>query len=163
MSAFWERGSQDLPACGLRRGSKGAQHGPSSSVQAQDPREGPSLAGQTTGGFLRHGLVRLAREEVERSRRGTSRGAHDASDDDRSQAAPGGHGLGSVLVSPLVQRGQAQAKASGKGCHSGATRPTSRAAGRRSPWSPRRRHHQSFAQTKTTFVRVASTSCPPSN
>ena len=27
LSAFSERGSPDLPACGLRRGSKGAQHG----------------------------------------------------------------------------------------------------------------------------------------
>ena len=32
-------------------------------------------------------LVRLAHEEAQRSRRGTSRGAHDASHDDRSQAA----------------------------------------------------------------------------
>ena len=39
-----------------------------------------------TGSFLRHGLVRLAREEAERSRWGTSRGARDASHDDRSQA-----------------------------------------------------------------------------
>src|SRR4051812_13894427 len=29
LSAFWERGSPDLPACGLWRGSKGAQHDPS--------------------------------------------------------------------------------------------------------------------------------------
>src|SRR3954465_2143359 len=36
LSAFWERGSPDLPACGLRRGLKGAQHGPSSSTL--DPR-----------------------------------------------------------------------------------------------------------------------------
>ena len=28
---------------------------------------------------------------------------------------------------------------------------TSRAAGRRSPWSPRRRHHQCLWQPKTTF------------
>ena len=48
LSVFWEWGSPDLPACGLRRGSKGAQHGPSSSAQAQDPREGPSLAGWST-------------------------------------------------------------------------------------------------------------------
>ena len=34
---------------------------------------------------------------------------------------------------------------------------------RRSLWSPRRRHHQSFAQAKTTFVRTVNTSCPPSN
>ena len=40
---------------------------------------------------------------------------------------------------------------------------TSRAAGRRSPWSPRRRHHQSFAQAKTAFVRIVDTCCPPSN
>ena len=86
LSAFWKRGSPDLPACGLWRGSKEAQHSPSSSTQTQYPREGPSLAGRMTGGFLRSGLVRLAREEAERSRRGTSRGAHDASRDNRGQA-----------------------------------------------------------------------------
>src|SRR3954465_371939 len=32
LSAFWERGSPDLPACGPWHGSKGAQHGPSSST-----------------------------------------------------------------------------------------------------------------------------------
>ena len=63
-----------LPAdCGVAQGA--AQHGPSSLARAQDPREGPSLMGRTTGSFLRHGLIRLAREEAERSRRGTSRGA----------------------------------------------------------------------------------------
>ena len=40
---------------------------------------------------------------------------------------------------------------------------TSRTAGRRSPWSPRRRHHQSLWQTKTAFVRISCTSCPLSN
>ena len=40
---------------------------------------------------------------------------------------------------------------------------TRRTTSRRSPWSPRRRHHQSFAQAKTTFVRIADTCCPPSN
>ena len=44
------------------------------------------IASLTTRGFLRHGLIRLAREEAERSRRGTSRGAHDASQDDQGQA-----------------------------------------------------------------------------
>ena len=52
--------------------------------------------------------------------RGTSRGARDASHDDRGQA---GAGLCSVLVSSLVQREQAQAKASGKGYLFGATIP----------------------------------------
>ena len=75
-----------LPAaCGMAQ--RGAQHDPSSSTQAQDPREGPSLAGWSTRSFLRHGLIRLAREEAERSRRGTSRGAHDASHDDQGQAS----------------------------------------------------------------------------
>ena len=109
LSAFWERGSPDLPACGLRCGSKEAQHNPSSSTQAQDPREGPSLAGRTTRGFLRHGLIRWAREEAESSRRGTSRGAHDTSHDDQGRQA--GASPRSVLLSSLVQRGQGQARA----------------------------------------------------
>ena len=124
LSVFWERGSPDLPACGLRHGSKEAQHSPSSSTQAQDPREGPSLAGRTTRNFLRHSLIRLAHEEAESSRRGTSRGAHDASHDD--QGCQVGASPRSVLLSSLVQRGQAQPRsteASGKGCHFGATIP----------------------------------------
>ena len=109
-------------ACGVAQGV--AQYGPSSSTHAQDPCEGPSLAGRTTGGFLRHGLVRLAHEEAERSRRGTSRGARDASHDDSGRQA--GASPRSVLLSSLVQRGQAQPRsteASGKGCRFGATRP----------------------------------------
>ena len=108
-----------LPAaCGVAPGV--AQYDPSSSTHAQDPHEGPSRVGRTTGSFLGHSLVRLAREEAEKSRQGTSRGARDASHDDRSQA---GAGLHNVLVSSLVQRGRAQAKVSGKGYHFGATRP----------------------------------------
>ena len=58
-----------LPAaCGVAR--VGAQCGPASPAQAQDPRKGPSLAGRTTGGFLRRSLIRQAREEAERSRQG---------------------------------------------------------------------------------------------
>ena len=76
-----------------------------------------------TRSFLRHGLVRLAHEEAESSRRGTSRGAHDASHDDQGQAGASGR---KVLVSSLVLKEQAQAtspEASGKGFHIGATRP----------------------------------------
>ena len=64
LSAFWEWGSPDLPACGLQRGSPAAQYGPSSSTQAQDPRKGPSLAGRTMQGLLRGGLVSQACEEA---------------------------------------------------------------------------------------------------
>ena len=74
-----------LPAaCGMAQAK--AHCSPTSSAQAQDPCEGPSLAGWTTGSFLRRSLVRQAREEAERSRQGTSRGARDASHDDRDQA-----------------------------------------------------------------------------
>ena len=83
---------------------KGAQHGPSSPTQTQDPREGPSLAGRTTRSFLRHGLIRLAHEEAERPRRGTSRGARDASHDDRGREAGGSPR--SVLLPSLVQGGK---------------------------------------------------------
>ena len=106
-------------ACGMAQ--KGAQHGPSTSTQAQDPREGPSLAGRMTRSFLRHGLVRLAREEAERSRRGTSRDAHDASHDDKGRQS--GASPRSVLLYSLVQGEQAQARASSKGIHFGARRP----------------------------------------
>ena len=106
-------------ACNVAQGV--AQYGPSLSTQAQDPREGPSVTGRTTKGFLRHGLTRLAREEAERSRRGTSRGARDASHDDQGRQS--GASPRSVLLSSLVQRGQAQARASSKGIHFGATRP----------------------------------------
>ena len=62
LSAFWERGSPDcLPAAhgvALRAGP----YGPSSPTSIQDPREGPSLARRTTWSFLRHSLIRLARE-----------------------------------------------------------------------------------------------------
>ena len=79
----------------------------------------------------------------------TSRGSRDVSHDDQDQAGARAH---SVLVSSLVLRRQAQAQsteASSKGFHIGATRL--RPVGRRSPWSPRRRHHQSLWQAKTTF------------
>ena len=125
-----------LPAaCGV------AQRGPSMAhlhqPKTQDPHEGPSLTGRTMQGFLRDGLARQAHEEAERSRQGTSRGACDASHDGRGRQA--GASLRSVLLSSLVQRGQAQPRsteASGKGCRFGATRPRPWTARRRSPWSP---------------------------
>ena len=136
-----------LPAaCGVAQAE--AQCSPASSAQAQDPREGPSLMGRTTGSFLRSSLIRKAREEAERSRQGTSRGAHDASHDDRDQAGTG-------LQCPCFPFG-AKGASTGQGirqrlpfqCNK---TKTSGAAGRRSPWSPRRRHRQCFWQPKTTF------------
>src|SRR3954467_4429549 len=89
--------------------------------KTQDPREGPSLARWTTRRFLRHGLLRLAREEAKRSRRVphevpmtqamTTKGARRAP----ARAVSS--------LSSLVQRGQAQARGSSKGTHFGATIP----------------------------------------
>ena len=129
--------------------------------KTQDPREGPSLVGRTMQGFLRDGLARQDHEEAERSRQGTSRGARDASRDDRDQA---GAGLRSVLVSSLVQREQAQTKASGKGYRFGATRP--RPAGRRDGG-----HHGAqdgvtvrvFGSRTPTLVRISVLDVPLQN
>ena len=141
LSAFWERGSPDLPACGLRRGSSGgpvrpifvnADSRPSRGAKprwaddARFPQERPHQAGSRGGGEIKA--------------RGTSRGSRDASHDDQGQE---GSSVCKVLVSPLVLRGQAQARsieASRKGFHVSATRPGP--AGWWSSWSPRQRHHQ---------------------
>ena len=137
-----------MPACGPRHGSRGGLAWPIFINTSSRPSRGSGLAGRATGSFLRRSLVRLAREEAERSRRGTSRGTHDASHDDQGRQA--GASPRSVIVSSLVQREQAQARASSKDIHFGATRPrpaeqedgshrgaqagvTTRAFGRRGP------------------------------
>ena len=133
--------------------------------------------GQTTRSFLRHGLIRLAREEAERSRRGTSRRARDVSHDDQGRQA--GASPRNVLLSPLVQRGQAQPRgteASGKSCHFGATRP--RPGGRQDGGYRGAQdgvnartfgsgaqdgiNARTFGRQRPYFVRIACTSYPPS-
>ena len=147
-----------MPTCGMAQGV--AQYGPSSSTHVQDPREGPSLAGRTTGSFLRSSLIRQVARRRRDQGKGTSRGARDASHDDRDQA---GAGLRSVLVSPLVKRGQAQAKASGKGCHSGATRP--RPAERQDGGHRGAQDSviaSAFGSRRPPLVRITCTRCSPS-
>ena len=96
--------------------------------------------------------------------RGTLRGSCDVSHDDRGQA---GASACSVLVSSLVLKRQAEARspeASGKGFHISATRP--RPAGRQG-----RGHRgaqdgvntRAFGRRRPPLVRIACTSCPPSN
>ena len=87
LSAFWEQGSPDLPACGLRRGSKGGpvrpvfinpSSRPSRGAKrrgtdvTRPPRGRPHQAGSRGGGEIKA--------------RGTSRGARDISHDDEDQA-----------------------------------------------------------------------------
>ena len=162
LSAFWERGSPDLPACGLRRGSTGGPVRPVYINQHSRPSRGAKPRGRTMQGLLRSGLTRQAREgggEIKAS--GTSRGSHDASHDDQGQA---GASPRSVLVSSLVQMRQAQARsteASGKGFHISATRP--RPAG----WQDGGHHGaqdnvitRAFGRQRPPLVRITCTSCP---
>ena len=150
-----------MPACGLRRGSSGSPARPifirsSSKTLA---RGQASWGGRQEASPEAASSARLARRRSDQGR-GTSRGTRDASHDDRDQA---GAGQRSALVSPLVQRGQAQAKASGKGYHSGATRP--RPAGRQD------RGHRgaqdgviasAFGSQRPPLVRITCTRCSPS-
>ena len=147
-----------MPVCGLRRGSSG---GPVRPIFISARLK--TLAGRMTQGFLRSGLARQAHEEAKGSRQGTSRGTRDASHDNRDQASVS---LRSVLVSSLVQRGQAQAwstEASGKGCHFIATRP--RPAERQDGG-----YHGAqdgvitgaFSSRRPTLVRITCTRCSPS-
>ena len=129
LSAFWERGSPDLAACGPRRGYASRPVWPifinkafKTLARGQASRGGrcKTSSGAASPGWLARGGEFKARQ--------TSRGSSDMSHDDQGQA---GASARSVLVSSLVLRGQAQARsteASSKGFHIGATRP--RPAGR---------------------------------
>ena len=94
---------------------------------------------------------RLARRRRDQGR-GTSRGTRDASHDDRDQAGSRRAPACAVSLFPLWCKGASIGQGIGQRlpfrCNE---TKTGRAAGRRSPWSPRRCHHQCFWQPKTTF------------
>ena len=105
LSAFWERGSPDLPAYGLRRGSSGGPVRPSfissSSRPSQGvkpcgaddrrlPQEQPHQAGSRGGGEIKAGYLA---------------GAHDASHDDRDQAGARRAPACVVSLFPLRSKG----------------------------------------------------------
>ena len=165
MSAFWERGSPDLPACGPRRGSARGHVRPifinkafKTLARGQASRGGrhKTSSGAASPGWLaRSGEIKAGQ---------TSRGSRDVSRDDRDQA---GASARSVLVSFLVLRKQAQSRSTealGKGFHIGATRP-------RPKGQQDRGHHgaqdgvttRTFGRRRPPFVRIACTSCPLSN
>ena len=164
LSVFWERGSPDLPACGLWCGSSGGPVRPIfisarlktlARDQASQGRRHKTSSGMASPG-------RLARRRRDQGR-GTSRGARDASHDDRDQA---GADLCSVLVSSLVQRGQAQARsteASSKGYHFGAMRP--RPAERQDGGHRGAQDGviaSAFGSRRPPLVRITCTRCSPS-
>ena len=51
LSAFWERGSPDLPACGLQRGSSGGPMQPSSISSSSRPSRGAKPCGENDEGL----------------------------------------------------------------------------------------------------------------
>ena len=133
-----------MPACSPWRGSRGNPARPVFISTSSRPSRGAKPRG-----------VDDRKLPQEQPHHAGSRGGHD----DRDQA---GAGLCSVLVSPVVQRGQAQAKVSGKGYHSGATRP--RPAGQ-----PDGGHHgaqdsvitSAFGSRRPPLVRITCTRCSP--
>src|SRR3954463_1940537 len=124
LSAFWERGSPDLPACGLRPAAW-LERGPAQPIFI-NTRPKTLARGQASQGG-RHGsssrvassgwLTRRRRDqggvprEVPMTQAMTTKGARRAP----ARAVSS--------LSSLVQRGQARARGSSKGTHFGATRP----------------------------------------
>ena len=129
LSAFWERGSPDLPACSPQRGSAGGPVCPIFTNKQSRPSRGakPREAGDTRP--PQEWPHQVGSRGAERSRQGTPREVR------MTQAMTTGARRAtarSVLVSSLVLKGQVQTRrpeASGKGFHISATRP--RPAGRR--------------------------------
>ena len=125
LSAFWEWGSPDLPACGPRCGFAGRPVRPIFINQELRPSRGGRHK-TSSGAASPCRLVRGGESKVGQ----TSQGFRDVSHDDRDQA---GASPRNVLISSLVQRGQAQVRSpeeSSNGFHFSATRP--RPPGRRS-------------------------------
>ena len=153
LSAFWERGSLDLPACGLRHGSSGGPVRPSFISSSSRPSRGAKPRGADDR--------KLPQEQPHQagSRGGEEIKAGATREEPMTQAmtieirrAPSGHRPVQCPCFPFGAKGTSTVQGIGQRlpfrCKE--TR-TSRAAGRRSPWSPRRRHHQCFWQPKTTF------------
>src|SRR3954470_23345949 len=127
-----------------------------------DPREGASLAGRTTHRFLGRGLLRLAHEEAEISRQGTSRGAHDASHDDQGcQAGARPH---SVLPFPLwCKGGKGRREDQAKASISVQRDQDQSNGGNELIVEPRAASPQGLWQAKTNFGQDKCTVCSPSN
>ena len=141
-----------LPAaCGVAQVV--AQYDPSSSAQdsrpsrgakprgADDiglPREWPRRAGSRGGGEIK---ARVPREVLVTQAMTIE-----------TRRAPGGCRPAQCPCFPFGAKGASTGQGIGQRLPFRCNKTkTSRAAGRRSPWSPRRRHHQYFWQPKTTF------------
>ena len=153
-----------MPACGLRRGLASGpirpvftnKHSrplrgtkPREVGDTRPPQERPHQAGSRGGGEIKAGVPR----KVLMTQAMTT----------ETRRALGGRRPAQCPCFPLVQRGQAQAKASCKGYHSGATRP--RPAGRQ---DGDHRGAQdgviasAFGSRRPPLVRITCTTCSPS-
>ena len=156
LSAFWERGSPDLPACGPRRGSTSGPARPIFTSKHSRPSRGAKPREADDARPPQGRPHQAGSRGAERSRLGEP---HDVP---RTQAmtikttrAPGGRQPAQCPRFLFGAKG-ACAGAEYRGirerfpyrCNK---TKTSRAVGRRSPWSPRQRHHQCLWQAKTTF------------
>ena len=153
LSAFWEWGSPDLPACGLRHGSGGGPARPifispssrpsrgAKPCGADDrklPQEWPHQAGSRGGGEIN---ARVPREDpMTQAMTIKTRRALGGRRPTQGPCFPFG-AKGASTGQDIRQRLPFRCNET----------KTSRTAGRRSPWSPRRRHHQCFWQSKTNF------------
>src|SRR4051812_13457779 len=129
--------------------------------KTQDPREGPSLARRTTRCFLRRDLLRMAHEEAEGSRQGTSRGAHDTSHDD--QGCQAGASPRSVPLSSLEQRGKRRRGDQAKAPISVQQDQDQSNGGKEVTMEPRTASPQGLWQAKTNFSQDKCTRYSPSN
>ena len=153
-----------MPACGPRRGFASRPVRPifinkafktfGRGQASRGGRHKTSSGAASPGWLARSGEIKAGQ---------TSRGSHDVSHDDQGQE-------GASAQCPCFLYGAQEAGAGAE--YQGVKQrfpyqcnktKTSRTAGRRSPWSPRRRHHQSLLQVKTAFVRISYTGCPLSN
>ena len=164
LSAFWERGSPDFPACGLRRGSNGGPVRPNFINSSSRPSQGAKPRGADDRKLPQERPPRQAREEAERSRQVVPcEVPMMQAMTTEARRAPGGRW---PAQSPCFLFG---AKGASAGKSIKQRQPfrcnktkTSRMAGRRSSWSPSRRHHQSLWQARTDFSQDKCTRCSPS-
>ena len=142
-----------MPACGLRRASSGGPARPIFISSSSRPSRGakprgaddrelplrqPHQAGSRGGGEIKAGVPR--KEPVTQAMTiGTKR-------------APGERWPAQCPCFPFGAKGASTGQGIGQRLPFWCNKTkTSRAIGWRSPWSPRRRHHQCFWQPETTF------------
>src|SRR3954470_14274530 len=155
LSAFWERGSPDLPAYGPRRGSNGGPVRPTfinarlkTLTRGQASRGGRRNA--SSGAASADWLMRRRRyqgrvpREVPMTQAVTSKGARRAPD--RTASSPYLFGAkGASAGERIKQRHPFR-------CNETKTSPT---VGMSSSWSPERRHHRAFGRRGPTLVRIS--------